>query len=117
MDFLTLFNSLAAMTLGVVAISEFINKFWTLVDVPAQIRSLVVGILVGLVGSGFHLGIFADLAWQGGNAWYLVGALTGLLTGLVGNWTFATPLVQWLLTFLKITPPALAAQRKAAKYR
>jgi hypothetical protein len=114
MDFTTLFNSVAALTLAVIALSEFINRFWILVDVAAQVRTLVVGVVLGMVGSGFHLGMFADLAWQGGQAWWLVGGLVGLLCGLVGNWSFATPIVQWLLAAFKITTPTISQARNEA---
>jgi len=115
MDFLTTFNTIAALTGATITITEFVNRFWVLVDVAAQVRSLVIGIVLGLVGAGFNLGMFSDATWFGTQPWYLVGGLIGVMAGLVGNWSFATPLIQWVLAAFKITPPAVQAARKAKR--
>jgi len=112
MDLMAIFAGMAAMTGAVVALAEFIDKFWDLEGTAAQLRSLAIGILLGMAGAGFHLGMFADPSWQGGQAWYVVGGATGILSGLVGNWTFATPFIQWLLGVLHISPASKVLARK-----
>jgi hypothetical protein len=105
MDISTIFSSVLAMTAAVIALSEFVDRFWKLIDVAAQVRSLAIGIILGAAGAGLQLGMFSDPTVIGPNAWYVAGPLIGLLCGLIGNWSFATPFIKWLLEFLKIAPP------------
>lgn len=104
MDIGSFFASVATMVALVIALSELIDKLWKLNGVVAQIRSLFVGVGLGELGAGFNLGMFADTSWWGANPWYVVGALVGVMAGLTGNWTFATPIVKWVLELLKIRP-------------
>lgn len=101
---LTMFQSVALMAAAVVVISEFVDRFWKLQDWKSQLRSLGIGLAIGEIGAGFSLGMFADPTVIGTNPWWLAGGLIGILAGLTGNWTFATPLVKALLELLKIRP-------------
>lgn len=104
MDVLALFQTLGAMVAGIVAVAELVDKFWNLDGVASQVRSLAIGILLGVVGAGFQLGMFADPTVLGDVAWYLGGGAIGLGAGFMANWAFATPVVLKLLELLKLRP-------------
>jgi hypothetical protein len=103
-DFFTTFGALAAAT---TVVAELVNRFWVLDGVGAQVRSLALAILLGVGGAVFHMGFFADpLTLFGTMNVYLGGAVIGLAAGVIANWSFATPIVKFILEFLKIRVPA-----------
>lgn len=99
-----IFATLTALSMAVIGFSEFVDRFWKLVDVAAQVRTLVFGVIFGSVGAYFALGMFSVPDTCGTNAWYVCGPLTGFVSGLIGNFAFVTPLVKFILEYLKIRP-------------
>jgi hypothetical protein len=78
---------------------------WILNGAAAQFRVLFIGVILGEGGAAFHIGMFSDPTVFGTMAWYFSGLVVGLTAGLTANWSFATPIIQWILTLLGIRVP------------
>jgi len=100
-----IFVNIAVLISAVLALSEFVDKFWDLEGVASQARSLVIGALVGTLGAYLDLGMFADPTVIGAQPDYISGPVIGLGAALMANWSFTTPFVQYLLELLKLRPP------------
>lgn len=109
LPFADLFASVGAMSAAVIVISELLEKIgWKMQGLVSNIRALVVGVILGGVGAGLHLGMFADPAVLGeagwASAWYVGGPLVGIMAGLAGNLLFMLPAVKAVLEMLKLRP-------------
>ena len=105
MDILGMFGTLTTLVAAITVVAELLDKIgWHLEALAAQLRALAVGIILGAAGAYFKLGMFADPAVVGGQAWYVAGPLIGLLAGFPANWAFATPAVKFILELLKLRP-------------
>ena len=105
-DILTALTSLAALAAFITLVSEGVDKLgWHLDGTPSQVRSLFIALCFGEAGAGFHLGMFSDTTLFLTMPWYAVGGIVGIAAGVVANWSFSLPIVQWILTILKIRVP------------
>jgi hypothetical protein len=100
----TIFATLTSLWLATTMASEAIDKPWHLDGLAAQVRSLVIGALGGLFGAYMKWGMFSDPATCASQSIVLCGLVVGLAAGLIGNWSFASPIVQFILQFLKLRP-------------
>ena len=101
---------------SVIFFTQWIDNTWHLVDWPARIRSWCVGILLGLIGMKFQLGIYADPVF--GIVWmplWLVDSILGFLAAFVANLGYKY--TDWVKAFLQLiqikvpigTPPESGA--------
>ena len=105
-DIIVGWDTLAVIWASTIAISEFVDKFWDLDGVAAQIRTWAIGIVLGAAGGIFGLGMFADPAVCGEAAMpaVLCGAIVGLVAAILANFAFLLPVVKWVLEKVKIRP-------------
>lgn len=99
------FATVGALAALAIFVTGLINKLWVLSDVWAQVRSILVGAVLGTIGSGLHLGMFNLPETCGEYGWPVCGAIIGLFAGFQANAVFNTEIVQAILIALKLRPP------------
>jgi hypothetical protein len=105
MDLNSIFLNVGALMAAILAFSEFLEKAgWKLQGVASQVRSLGVGGVLGTLGAWLKLGMFADILVTGGQPFYVAGPVIGLAVAVMANWSFTTPLIQYILEMLKLRP-------------
>ena len=97
-------ETLAVIWASTIAISELVDRYWDLEGTAAQVRTWVIGVLLGAVGGIFKFGMFANPEVCGTVEPILCGALVGLTAAIAANFTFLLPVVKWLLEKVKIRP-------------
>ena len=98
---LDFFNTIAGLAAFILVAEEWIDRVWNLDGIASQVRTWFVGAILGNVGAYFKIGLFVDLL-LGGQAWYVVGSVVGILCAIGGNVIFQTPAVKAILEALKI---------------
>ena len=98
-------NNLLLLSAFTSGISELVDRYWHLDGYPSAIRTLVLGVVVGVVGSLSNLGMFADFtAVCSSNSAIVCGALVGLYSGVTAAVAWLTGLLRVLWQFLGIRP-------------
>lgn len=75
---LEMFASFTALVAGVAAVTQLLKKLFNTQGIITDIMSWLVGIVLGLIGYFFKLGMFAEIVWY-------AAILYGLLAGFTAN--------------------------------
>jgi len=97
-------NNLLVMATFTSGIAELVDRYWHLDGYSAAVRTLVLGVVIGVVGSLSSLGMFADPATCTTNSIFICGALVGLYSGITATVAWLTGLLRVLWQFLGIRP-------------
>lgn len=107
------FATLGAIAALIMVIEELIDRVWNLDGVFSQIRTIIIGLILGVAGAYLDLGMFADPECCIGISDLWCGLAIGFAAAVGSNVVFLTPLAKAILEILKIRPKENGTSRTA----